>query len=406
MARESEFHRFRRRALDRDAFPQHAKRLPAVLVLVLRRIGGIQFVDVKVFLVDVEDGQAEGDGAIVAQRNAGQRRFAGADHVQAGGRQMHQVAQAGRGIGAVRVVRHDRAPGRGLRTVDHPAVAAFRRVFPRFRFFLVKRVLVKGRQCHRCHGDRGLRGLRRRPGDPHALGGKLEHLQDVRGQAGVQPLGHLRLPVVAQTEANLVGVDVLRLAQGIGTRDFRGEVAREAMRTDADHIIGRPPRGLILEESEFPRHPRRIRLEPVDVGIDAVDKTLRDRLRLAGVAGAVDAPLAIHVAAIQEQARRAVLVDELRAEYFGKLPKAAAAPQVDLKQPVARGIEALREKHVRRALRINVGHAPAIDTHLDGGAQPCDAQRLRGKRRFACGRGQRQHRGCEQGGANHDAGVH
>ena len=121
---------------------------------------------------------------------------------------MYEVAKAGRRVGPVRVVRHDRAPRRRLRTADHPTVAAFQSLF------------LKRRQLHGLDNDRGLRSLRIRFGDPHALGGELENLQDVRGQAGIEPLGNLRFPVVGEAEANLVRIDVLCLAQGVGARDF------------------------------------------------------------------------------------------------------------------------------------------------------------------------------------------
>ena len=90
--------------------------------------------------------------------------------------------------------------------VHDPAVAALCRLF------------FKRRGLHRLHDDRGLRGLHRGLGNPHALSGKLEHLQDVRRQAGIEPLGNLRLPVVGEAEANLVGIDVFRLAQRVGAR--------------------------------------------------------------------------------------------------------------------------------------------------------------------------------------------
>src|SRR5207244_5862563 len=101
-------------------------RLPAVLVAVLRGVGGIQLVGVQVFLVDVEDGQAEGDRAVVAERDAGQRRLARADHIEAGRGKVRDGAQARRGGGALRRVRQERTPGGRLRGRDGPAVAPFR----------------------------------------------------------------------------------------------------------------------------------------------------------------------------------------------------------------------------------------------------------------------------------------
>src|SRR6202035_4474486 len=67
-------------ASDLDALMHDPHRFPTVAIAVLIGIGGIELVDVEVFLVDVEDGQPEGDGAVVPDRDSRQRWLARADH--------------------------------------------------------------------------------------------------------------------------------------------------------------------------------------------------------------------------------------------------------------------------------------------------------------------------------------
>ena len=73
-----------RLALHRDGLVDHRHRLPMALVVVVVAVGRVQVVDVEVLLIDVEDGQAEGDLAVVADGDAGQRRLAGADESRPG----------------------------------------------------------------------------------------------------------------------------------------------------------------------------------------------------------------------------------------------------------------------------------------------------------------------------------
>ena len=71
-------------------------------------------------------------------------------------------------------------------------------------------------------------------------------------------------------------------------------------------------------------------------------KSLADRLRI----GRVDRPFGIHVAAIEEEPRGAVLRHVAGAEIRGEQAEPALPPEVDLPEPVAGGVEALREEQV------------------------------------------------------------
>ncbi|MGT2433913.1 hypothetical protein ACU4HD_43550 [Cupriavidus basilensis] len=53
-------------------FVQHGEGLPAAVIAVFAVVGRVQLVDVKVFLVDVEDGQAERDVPVMPDRHGGQ----------------------------------------------------------------------------------------------------------------------------------------------------------------------------------------------------------------------------------------------------------------------------------------------------------------------------------------------
>src|SRR5690606_1381254 len=93
-----------------DPLGDLAERLPAALI----EVGvTLDAVDVQVFLVHAEDGQAERDRAVVPDGDAGQGRFARADDVQPRRRQVGEVAQGRRGQRAVRVGGQHRPAGRG-----------------------------------------------------------------------------------------------------------------------------------------------------------------------------------------------------------------------------------------------------------------------------------------------------
>ena len=112
VAREAELDLARRLAFDLDGLANDPHVLPAGAVAVLVRVVRVGLVDVEVLLIDGEDGEAEGDLAVVADGDAGQRRLAGADDGEAGRVQVDDVAQRrhadGRGA--------DRSPGSGGRS--------------------------------------------------------------------------------------------------------------------------------------------------------------------------------------------------------------------------------------------------------------------------------------------------
>lgn len=65
----------------------------------------------------------------------------------------------------------------------------------------------------------------------------------------------------------------------------------------------------------------------------------------------------MHVTAVEEQPRSPVALDVVLAESLGQQAKPRASPQVELKQPFARRIEALRKEDVLRGRRVQMRHA-------------------------------------------------
>lgn len=102
-------------------------------------------------------------------------------------------------------------------------------------------------------------------------------------------------------------------------------------------------------------------VQPVHVGVDPGGELRRDALRVLGVAR----PLDVHVAAVQEQAGGSVLRHVVGPQYVGELAESASAPQVDLEEALAGGVEALREEHVVLVVGVDVGYAVAVLDQLD-----------------------------------------
>ncbi|MNX67269.1 hypothetical protein D3C86_983910 [compost metagenome] len=204
-----------------------------------------------------------------------------------------------------------------------------------------------------------------------AVAGQLVIVQDrLVDLAHVQPGRHLQGQGRLECAQPLHGVqpqggDLLRHP------DFLVEVARQPV--DADQRgLGAPIAGLGAGQLEFRRHLLGICLDPVHVGVDAI----REGGKNGAAFGVIAGELGLHVAAEQEEARRAVLLDEARAELLGHLAFTLAAPQVKLPQTVARGAETLGKEQIILVLRINVRYAVLVPHDLHGLGQPCHVDRV------------------------------
>lgn len=318
-----------------DLLAHHPHRLPAARVPVLVRRLGVGPVDVEVLLVDREDGQAEGDVPVVADRDAGQRGLAAADDVQPGGGQVREVAQRGQLQGAVRVVGQQRAAGRGVAGADHPVVAA----------------LGVGARA----GQVLLAQHRHRGGQPV----DVEHV--VRDRREVQPVRDGRGVRGLQDLAQLLhrGAEV---PQHPRPGDLLLDVGEHAVAADHHHVLGPPAGGGAAEFAELHREQAGLLPAPVDEGVDPRDEGGHHPLG----AGPVRQPLAAQVAAVEEEPGGPVPGQVGRAEHLGQPAQPAPAPQVELEEPLAGDVEALGAEEVVLAGGVDVRDPEGVGQHLHG----------------------------------------
>ncbi len=88
----------------------------------------------------------------------------------------------------------------------------------------------------------------------------------------------------------------------------------------------------------------------------------------------------MHVAAIEEMAGSVVLGEIAGAEIGGQQAEAAFAPEIELPEFIACGIEALHEEEVRLVLGLDMGNAPSVDADFRGVLQPLQRYGLGGDR--------------------------
>ena len=81
-------------------------------------------IEVEILLIDAEDREAERDALVVANGDAGQGRFAGADDVEPRRHEVRDVAQRRHGVAAVGVVGEHGLAALGAGRCDDPVVAA------------------------------------------------------------------------------------------------------------------------------------------------------------------------------------------------------------------------------------------------------------------------------------------
>ena len=248
-----------RAGLHLNALVHDLHRLPAAAVAVLARVGGVEVVDVEVFLIDREDGQAEGDLVVVAEADAGLGRLAGADDVEAGCAQGHDVAQRWDAQGPVRIVGQHGAAGGAARGRDHPVVGA-----------LGGGLGVEIGQVAGVVG-RGAGGGRR---EAHVAGGQLVVVEHVgRNRAGVeagrnrQRVRRLDLdPQPVQLKAGGAG-DLGALYLGV-------DIAGEAVAADTHHVLGRPEVRLALRQLELDRQRLGAGTDGPNIGVDPAGERL------------------------------------------------------------------------------------------------------------------------------------
>jgi hypothetical protein len=193
----------------------------------------------------------------------------------------------------------------------------------------------------------------------------------------MQPLGNARPARRRKRRPREVGVEP-GAPRHLGACGLRKDVAHKRMAADAHDVARLPAFRSDLHRGEFWRQESGLAPGEVDEGIDAGCEGVGDAL---GLRRAVGVPFRRHVAAIEEQPRRAILRQEARPKVGRHAPKPALAPQIELPQPVARRVEALDKEHIAPRRRANMRDAPAIDDDLGIPLQPRNLE-LDGFRRF------------------------
>ncbi len=145
-------------------------------------------------------------------------------------------------------------------------------------------------------------------------------------------------------------------------RDLGFDVTGQAVAADAYHILRAPavrqiPRDLELDRHRSPATPHLLD-ERVDAGHEGVGIGFR--------IGTVGSPFLVHVTPIEEHAGGPILRDVGRPEIFREQAEPPLAPEVDLPEPVARGVVALQEDRIAGAGCVDVRDAPLIDDEFGG----------------------------------------
>ncbi len=143
------FCRSGRLALYFDLFAHMTKRLPFPLIFVLSRMLWVQFIHIKIFLIDPEDSPGIRDGVVVGEGDSGGNRLAHALNVQRRRVEIGQVADAGLYVAAMGIAGQDGSPGFGFLWADDPVVASVDGFIDRYGVFHKQgRRLAFGQKLH------------------------------------------------------------------------------------------------------------------------------------------------------------------------------------------------------------------------------------------------------------------
>ena len=304
--------------------------------------------------------------------------------------EMNKIAKRRNAMFPVRIIGQDRSSGYGMIRRDDPVVGPF----PRHVGLHFSELNKAGRL-----------GLHLLAVERDGGGGEEIVAQSLRfDRAQIAALGRGqfvdRLDLAAQ---GLVGQ--APLAHRLGAQDFRRQIADEGVAADPHHIVRRPGFGEGAGQAELDRQGSIPAFDFIDVGVDPGDEGFCPRFRVLRVSG----PFGGHVAAIEEQARRPVLVYKVRAETGRQAAEPALAPKIDLPEPVAGCVIPLQKERVVGRGRIDMRHPPMIDYNLSRRRQTPGLRRLDPGRRSEalplrdCGA---QGEGGGEGGGDRAGGVH
>ena len=311
---------------------------------------------------------------VVPDRDAGQRRLAGTDHVPAGRDQMDPVAERRQQQRAVRVVGHDRAAG------ERCAPEITQLLLPSASGSPLRldvcatgggRAELGGGLALRVEGHRLCTEL-----GPDVLGTEpdrsargLVSLEDgvgderqVERRVGLQlgPTG-VKVEELAALAQRPAGGRAGRIAPPASTLPIQPVVPR-------DDDLGRPPPGLDPQDSELERQPRRLSLGQLDVRVDPLDERPDD----LGPARMIVIQLASHVAPELQQPRADVAGERPGPLDLGQRPRGPPSPELQLKEPVAGGRITLGEEQVVLVASIDMRDPPPIAQNFHGMLEALD----------------------------------
>ena len=182
--------------------------------------------------------------------------------------------------------------------------------------------------------------------------------------AGIEALRHFGRPFRLQRPTHPIGFQIC-FTERARTQYLAHDVAPETMGTNAHNVLRRPACRAIVEQIELERERHATGIHEINIGIDSRRERLGDPFCIR----AVGKPLAKHAAAIEEQARSAVLFHICGTQHFGKLAEPAASPGIDLPEAIACDVESLHEEGIVGLRGVDVRDAPAINENLRGSAE-------------------------------------
>src|SRR5262249_52181568 len=324
---------------------------------VLRWIFRIGVVDVEIlFVSEGENGQRIGNSLVVPHRDPGQRWLARADHVPSGAHQVSNVSKRGYALCSMWIPGENRLSGGGERAGDGPIVA-LEEMLPRIVALPERR---DGEQLRilLALGPADIAGQILRTKSHAGTGEAVAPQNGIIDQREVQTRRYVerRRRLKVRNLLHIARTDQLDQARQI---HLAVEVPSEA--EDPDQRRSRAPvarprvRQLELERQESGTLSRQI-----DIGIDAVGERSED----LSASRVITAELGVEIAAIEKQPGGPILLHESRAKSLRQFSLALPAPEIELPESIAGGVEALGEEEVVGRCPVDVRDSPSIDNDL------------------------------------------
>ena len=346
----------RRLSFDRDGFANDAHILPAIEITVLMRILRIHLVYVQVFVILAEHSKAPAAELVVPNRDAGQHGLAAANHIPSRRDQVGEVPERWRDDRPVRIVDDEGKTRLSKPPAHNPVVRSDVVTAVTTRQTEAGNVILPSDYCgitmrrnDVCWSK--LDGPAKRPVKAQNVIVQERTIdRRIKLQHGIAWPKPLKLLHVGRAH----GGD--RHAQPKLQRDIRQQTL-----VTRDHHSRRPLARLHAKQLELDRQKLRTPFRLGNVRVDAVDVRTNNRL----AARMVVIELLLQILAEEMQSSADVPVQFAPSQYLCHGTRRLPPPQLELKEPVAGYIVALRKKQVMLMLRVDVRHTPAVDQNLD-----------------------------------------